>query len=147
MILPGSWLARNVKAAIALSASGGFRRSEVSVSERTDFTAMDMSRASLFFIIKGEIIRNPSALQLQSMCEGDYIGVIACPTKNDPLGIHFMPFPIIISFHPYQLEDPGVIFRDFALHCPLATQDLRRTPFSHILHKANLWVITSSHRS
>jgi len=132
MILPGSWLVRNVKAAIALSASGGFRRSEVSVSERTGFTAMDMSRASLFFIIKGEIIRNPSALQLQSMGEGDYIGVIACPTKNDPLGIHFMPFPIIISFHPHQLEDPGVILRDFALHCPVSTQDLRRTPlFTH----------------
>ena len=88
---------------------------------------MDMSRASLFFIIKGEIIRNPSALQLQSMGEGDYIGVIASPTKNDPLGIHFTPFPIIISFHPHQLEDPGVMLRDFALHCPVYTFCTMRT--------------------
>ena len=128
VVLTGSWLARNVKAAIALCAGAGFRRSEVSVNEHAEFTAMGMSRASLFFIIQGQIVRCPSNVELRSMAEGDLVGVLACPTKNDPLGIHFMPFPIILAFHPLQNEDPGATLRDLALHCPVATQDLRCTP-------------------
>jgi hypothetical protein len=67
IISRGSWLARNLKAAIALSAGAGFRRSEVSVDERSEFTARDMSRASLFFIIRGRIVRCPSVANLQDM--------------------------------------------------------------------------------
>jgi hypothetical protein len=132
IISRGSWLARNLKAAIALSAAAGFRRSEVSVDERSEFTARDMSRASLFFIIRGRIVRCPSVSDLQDMAEGDMVGVLACPTKNDPLGIYFMPFPIILAFHPHQVGDPGATLRDLALHCPIAAQDMRRTPlFTH----------------
>ena len=127
-VLRGSWLSHNLKAVIALCASAGFRRSEVSVDERAQFTAMDMSRASMFFVIREKIVRNPSTAELQSMGEGDFIGVLACPTKNDPLGVHFMPFPIIIAFHPSRPEDPGAALRNLALYCPVVTQNLRRTP-------------------
>ena len=90
-VLRGSWLSHNLKVVIALCASARFWRSEVSVNERAQFTAMDMSRASMFFVIREKIVRNPSTADLQSMGEGDFIGVLACPTKNDPLGVHFMP--------------------------------------------------------
>ena len=127
-VLRGSWLSHNLKAVIALCASAGFRRSEVSVDERAQVTAMDMSRASMFFVIRGKIVRNPSTADLQSMSEGDFIGVLACPTKNDPLGVHFMPFPIIIAFHPSRPEDPGAALRNLAFYCPVVNQNLRRTP-------------------
>ena len=47
-----SWLARNVKGALALSGSGGFRLAEVSLVDGTDFSALKMSRASLYLLSK-----------------------------------------------------------------------------------------------
>jgi hypothetical protein len=62
-----SWLARNIKGALALSGSGGFRLAEVSLIDGSDFTALKMSRASLFFIIKGVVKRCPSAQELSNL--------------------------------------------------------------------------------
>ena len=125
----GSWLARNIKGALAISGCGGFRLAEVALVDGTAFTAMKMSRASLFFIINGETIRCPTPEELLSMRRGvDRVGVLACAAKNDPLVIHFLPSPIIVSFNPDDPEDPGLILRDLALHCPVRAEDLRSTP-------------------
>jgi hypothetical protein len=87
-----SWLARNVKGALALSGSGGFRLAEVSLVDGTDFTALKMSRASLFFVIQNVVKRCPSAQELSHMKPGeDRVGVLACAAKNDPLVLHFLP--------------------------------------------------------
>jgi hypothetical protein len=95
----------------------------------TDFTAMEMSRASLFFIIKGVVKRCPSAQELSNMKPGeDRVGVLACAAKNDPLVLHFLPSPIIVGFNPKDPEDAGLILRDLALHCPVPSSKMRSTP-------------------
>ena len=127
-IFPGSWLERNVRAVLCVSASGGFRKAEVSLPEGDEFTAMHMSRASLFFIIDGAIERSPSVVQLASMRFGDQAGIIACPCKNDPLGIHFMPHPLLFNFDSRDFANTALVLRDLALHCPVAAEKLRSTP-------------------
>ena len=129
LVAPGSWLARNVKGSLALSGCGGFRLAEVALVDGTAFTAMKMSRASLFFIINGSTKRCLTPEELRSMRRGlDRVGVLACAAKNDLLVIHFLPCPIIVSFNPDDPEDPGLILRDLALHCPVRPEDLRSTP-------------------
>ena len=127
-VLAGSWLARNIQAAIALSGFAGFRRAEISTIEGKDFTAMAMSRASLFFIIRSKVVRCPTAGELRSMTEGDKVGILAGPAKNDPLAVHFMPYPIIFGFFPWIRGDPGTVLRNLALYCPIPPSNLRRTP-------------------
>jgi hypothetical protein len=124
-----SWLARSIKGALALSGSGGFRLVEVSLVDGTDFTAPKMSRASLFFIIRGGVKRCPSAHELANMKPGeDRVGVLACAAKNDPLVLHFLPSPIIVGFNPEDPEDAGLILRDLALHCSVSMSKMRSTP-------------------
>jgi hypothetical protein len=73
-----SWLARNVKGALALSGSGGFRLTEISLVDGTPFRALKMSRASLFFIMGGVVKRCPSAQELMNMKGGENrVGVLA----------------------------------------------------------------------
>ena len=66
----GSWLARNIKGALALSGFSGFRLAEVALVDGATFTAMKISRASLFFFINGAVKRNPNASELMSMRRG-----------------------------------------------------------------------------
>ena len=128
-LLPGSWLARNVKGALALAGCGGFRLAEIALVDGTAFSSLKMSRASLFFIVDGVPKRSPTRAELLSMVPGrDRIGVLACAAKNDPLVIHFLPFPIIVGFNPLDSNDAGLILRDLALHCPVQAKDLRSTP-------------------
>ena len=73
----GSWLARNVKGALALSGCGGFRLAEVALIDGTAFTAMTISRASLFYIINGTTKRCPTLEELRSIRSGvDLVPVI-----------------------------------------------------------------------
>ena len=123
-----SWLERNLKAVLCVSSSGGFRKAEISLAPEEDFNAMHMSRASLFFVLDGVICRCPSKLQLASMKRTDQVGLIACPCKNDPLGLHFVPFPLIFNFNPDDDADTGVVLRDMALHCWVPDSELRSTP-------------------
>ena len=73
--------------------------------------------------------RSPTRVELLSMMPGrDRVGVLACAAKNNPLIIHFLPFPIIVGFNPHDSNDAGLILRDLALHCPVQAKDLRSTP-------------------
>ena len=125
-IFRGSWLAYNIKGAISLSGNAGFRQSEVTTMEHSEFTAMQMSRASLFFIIQGKVRRSPSRAELTSMVEGDKVGILAACAKNDQWASNFMPFPVIMGIHPMEPDDPHL--RDLALYCPIPADQLRRTP-------------------
>lgn len=69
-IVDNSWLYYNLRACIAVSASGGFRRAEISLPAGNAFSAMHMSRASLFFIINKQVVRAPSRQALLGMHEG-----------------------------------------------------------------------------
>ncbi len=123
-----SWLGRNIKAALCLSSAGGFRKAEVSLAPGEEFHAMHMSRASLFFIVRENVERAPSQDTLRSMKKRDRVGVLAVPCKNDPLGLHFLPFPLIFNFNPDDNADLGLTLRDLALHCWVPADELRATP-------------------
>jgi len=123
-----SWLAYNIKGAISLAGNAGFRQSEITTMEHAEFTAMQMSRASLFFVIKGNVIRTPSRAELMSMVEGDKVGVLAACAKNDRWAFNSMPFPVIMGIHPTEPDDPVTNLRDLVLHCPNPANQLRRTP-------------------
>jgi hypothetical protein len=134
-------LARNIKGALALSGSGGFRLAQVSLVDGTDFTAPKMSRASLFFIIRSGVKRCPSAQELINMKPGeDRVGVLACAAKNDPLVLHFLPSPITVGFNPEDPEDAGLILRDLALHCPIPMLKMRSTPLFSYSGWKGTWV-------
>jgi len=62
------------------------------------------------------------------MKPGDQAGIIACPCKNDPLGIHFMPHPLLFNFEPSDPANTGLVLRDLALNCPIPAERLRSTP-------------------
>ena len=127
-IVKSSWLGRTLKAALCLSSAGGFRKAEVSLAPGEEFHALHMSRASLFFIIDGKVERCPTQSLLASMKIGDRIGVLAVPCKNDPLGLHFLPFPLIFNFNPRDDADVGSALRDLAFHCWVPVSELRSTP-------------------
>ena len=127
-IIASSWLEHNLRAVICVSASGGFRKAEVSIAEGDEFSSMHMSRASLFFVISGTIHRCPSPRELLRMQPGDQAGIIACPCKNDPLGIHFMPHPLLFNFEPSDSANTGLVLRDLALRCPVPAERVRSTP-------------------
>jgi hypothetical protein len=128
IVVRNSWLERNLRAILCVSCSGGFRKAEISLAPDEDFNAMHMSRASLFFIIDGVICRCPSIPQLSGMKRTDQVGLIACPCKNDPLGLHFVPFPLIFNFNPDDEADTGLVLRDLALCCWVPVNELRSTP-------------------
>ncbi len=48
--------------------------------------------------------------------------------KNDPLGLHFLPFPLIFNFNPKDDADVGSALRDLAFHCWVPASELRSTP-------------------
>jgi hypothetical protein len=130
----GSWLARNAKGALALSGCGGFRLAEVALIDGTAFTAMTISRASLFFIINGTTKRCPTLEELRSMRSGvGRVGVLACAAKNDPLVIHFLPSPVIVSFNAAlpdqdEAEEARVAGTWRPASSPCARSDLETTP-------------------
>ena len=74
-------------------------------------------------------MRSPTRVELLGMMPGrDRVGVLACAAINDPLIIHFLPFPIIVGFNPLDSNDAGLILRDLAFYCPVQAKDLRSTP-------------------
>jgi hypothetical protein len=132
-ILCDSWLARNVEGALALSGCGGFRLAEVSLVDGSNFTALKMPRASLFFIIRGVVKRCPSAQELINMKPGeDRVGVLACAAKNDPLVLHFLPSPIIVGFNPKDPEDAGLFFTRLSISLPNTIVENEKHPIIHL---------------
>jgi hypothetical protein len=124
----GSWFGLNLKAMICVSASGAFRKAEVSLAAGVDFDAMHMSRASLFWVIGGLVVRCPTDAQLRALKEGDKAGLLACPAKNDPWGCFFMPHPLFFNFHSGQMDNTAAALRDLVLGCPVPENLMRATP-------------------
>jgi hypothetical protein len=56
-LLWGSWFGRSYAAMMGVCASGGFRKAEVSLASGVTFDPMHLSRAHLFWVIGGTILR------------------------------------------------------------------------------------------
>jgi hypothetical protein len=124
----GSWFGHNLAAMLCVAASGGFRKAELCLDDAMEFDAMHMSRASLFWIIKGVVVRCPSVGQLRSLQEGDMAGLLACPAKNDPWGCSFLPHPLFFNFIGGVPDGTAARLRDMVLRCPVEPTLMRSTP-------------------
>ena len=118
-----SWCGVNYRAMMLLAADAGFRKDEM-----TGFNALKMSRASIFWVIGGKIIRNPSADQLLALSNNDFCGVLVAGSKNDPFGLHFSVHPIFVRFNDSDEDNSARALRDLILRCPVKAEDLRSTP-------------------
>jgi hypothetical protein len=123
-----SWFGLSLAAMLCTAASGGFRKAELCLDEATVFDAMHMSRASLFWVIGGRLVRCPTTAQLQGLVEGDKAGLLACPAKNDPWGCHFMPHPLFFTFRAGLVDNTAARLRDMVLGCPVPPELMRSTP-------------------
>ena len=127
-LLWGYWFGLSLRAMLCVAASGGFRKAELCLDANTTFDAMHMSRASLFWVIRGVVVRCPSDDQLRALQEGDKAGLLACPAKNDPWGVHFMPHPLFFSYHSNGVDNTAARLRDMLLGCLISPELMRSTP-------------------
>ena len=87
-----------------------------------------MSRASLFWVIRGVVVSCPTPAQLRGLREGDMAGIVVAPCKNDPRGLVIMPHPLFFHFAPGDLDNTAAALRDMLLACPAPGELMRTTP-------------------
>ena len=124
----GSWFGTNLAAAMAVASSGGFRKGELALASGAAHSRLRMSRASLFWIIGGELLRCPTPRQLAGLQAGDKAGLLAGPCKNDPWGVHFGAHPLYFAFVPGDPDNTAARLRTLVLECPVEPQHLQATP-------------------
>jgi hypothetical protein len=87
-----------------------------------------MSRASLFWIIQGCIVRCPTEAQLAGLEKGDKAGLLVGPCKNDPWGEFFAPHPLYFGFDPADPDSTALRLRTLVLACPVEPGQMKDTP-------------------
>ena len=116
-------------AAIApVSRAGGFRLAEIALAPDEHFDASRMSRASLFFILGGTLLRHPSAEQLHVASDGDQAGLLVGVAKNDQFVEHFGPHPLFFTLNMRNPNCPARRLITLELSCPIVASSRRSTP-------------------
>ena len=123
-----SWFGINLAAAMAVSSSGGFRKGEIALEAGAAHTNLRMSRASLFWIIQGRIIRCPTEETLTRLEKGDKAGLLVGPCKNDPWGEFFAPHPLYFGFDPADPDNTALRLRTMVMACPVEPGQMKSTP-------------------
>jgi hypothetical protein len=123
-----SWFGINLAASMAVSSSGGFRKGEIALEAGAAHTNLRMSRASLFWIIQGCIIRCPTEAQLAGLEKGDKAGLLVGPCKNDPWGEFFAPHPLYFGFDSADPDNTALRLRTLVLACPVEPGQMKATP-------------------
>ena len=124
----GSWFGVNLAAAMAVANSGGFRKGELALQDGASHALTRMSRASLFWIISGTIVRAPTTAQLLALRPGDKAGLLAGPYKNGPWGAFFATHPLYFAYDPDDADNTAVRLQTLVLRCPVPSDRLRATP-------------------
>jgi hypothetical protein len=123
-----SWFGVNLAAAMTVASSGGFRKGEIALEAGAAHTNLRMSRASLFWIIRGCIIRCPTEAQLAGLEKGDKAGLLVGPCKNDPWGEFFAPHPLYFGFDSADPDNTALRLRTLVLACPVEPGLMKATP-------------------
>jgi hypothetical protein len=108
---------------LLVCSSTGFRKDEIV----GPFTSLKMSHASLFWIIGGVIVRQPSAQMLLNLSDDDYAGILVGAAKNDRFGISCNPHPIYMR-HANDPTNAAAALKQLVLKYPIDPADARRTP-------------------
>jgi len=111
---------------IATMAQTGLRKAEI--SSQKGFTKKDMSRASLYWLIQGVTVRNPTRSQLLNLTIGDYACLTPPPAKADQFGVIYGGLPIYLPFHPSTPLCAAREFQIFELAFPLSGPVRRDSP-------------------
>ena len=119
---------RSFKACNALLAQTGFRGSEVSLSSGKTFNLACINRASIVWRIGGVDYPSPSAKQLRSMKEGDFVLIIPPPSKCDRFGIAWGSDPIYLAWHPSKPICAARLLTELELAFPCEPEDRKTTP-------------------
>ena len=107
----GSIIRASWRAAIALSASTGFRKAELFQSNETTHFLL---WCNLTWIIAGVPISDPSDEELANITEGDYLAVTPVPSKADQMNIVWGAHPLYLPFHSSPRNAAAAI-RDLAI--------------------------------
>ena len=94
-----SWSSITIRALLCTAASGVFRKAELGLPAGVAFNKTNMSRASLFWVIRGAIVSCPTVAHLRGLRglrEGDLAGLVVAPCKNGPWGHVFMAHPLFV---------------------------------------------------
>ena len=122
----GNWFGINLAAAMAVASSGGFRKGELALQDGASQTLTRMSRASLFWIVSGTVIRAPTGGQLLALRPGDKAGLLVGPCKNGPWGAFFAAHPLCFAYDPDDADSTAVRLQTPVLRCPVIAFALRR---------------------
>jgi len=113
---------------MAVASSGVFRKGKLALQDGASHALAQMSRASLFWIFRGTILRAPTATQLLALQPGDKAGLQAGPCKNGPWGAFFAAHPLYFAYDPEDADNTAARLRTLILLCPVPTERLRATP-------------------
>jgi hypothetical protein len=123
---PGSRFWVCLVALIALMAQSGFRKAEVTA--RGAFTKKNMSRASLYWIIDGVVVRSPTESQLRNLRPGDYAAITPPPAKADQFGAVYGGLPVYLPFSHATALCAARELQQLELSWPVSGPERRATP-------------------
>jgi hypothetical protein len=120
------WLSLRVMAAVLYQT--GLRKGEAT-SQTAHLHMKDMSRASLTWLIDGEPVADPSAVQLQGMVsKRDYAVLLPPPSKCDTRGIVWGNQLIYLHYDTSHELSAAVQLRQLELSIPLHGAERRKEP-------------------
>ena len=130
----------NLSGMMCTTASGGFRKAEVTLPAGEVFDNLRLSRASLRWLIRGIMRLAPSVAELQALALGDYAVLVPPPSKADQFGVYFGSRPLWLPFVAGCVRNAAAALARIEIRMPvepearastpLFVMDARFTPFS-----------------
>ena len=121
----------HLRAMLQTGAQSGLRLDECSVGRTRSWDKRKMSRRSLRWRIKGQIVHSPSPAQLGALSEVDRDGACLLPgcSKCDPFGTKHGSKVIFLPFKPSHAFNAATALRDLELAEPIMELQIReQTP-------------------
>jgi len=130
----------NLSGMMCTTASGGFRKAEVTLPADEVFDNLRLSRASLRWLIRGIMRLAPSVEELRALAPGDYAVLVPPPSKADQFGVYFGNRPLWLPFVTGCIRNAAAALARIEIRMPvepearastpLFVMDARFTPFS-----------------
>ena len=110
----------SLRALYATLAQTGMRKAEVSLSPKASFGRTHLAMANVRWLIGGQIIDAPTAVQLAAMVDGDYALLRPPPSKADQFSLHWGASTVYLKYYSSATDHPICAARE------LRAEELRR---------------------